>query len=71
MKSKTNDKCMETDGSEVWLALCDQTNPSQKWTWKEMYYQKEKKAIFWFSLIYFSIITFLLKESEHVGLTKL
>ncbi|CAF1550902.1 unnamed protein product [Rotaria sp. Silwood1] len=36
MRSNKEHLCMETDGSKLKLAKCDEENKSQKWIWREM-----------------------------------
>ncbi|CAF4657193.1 unnamed protein product, partial [Rotaria sp. Silwood2] len=38
IRSNKEHLCMETDGSKLKLAKCDEEKKSQKWIWKEHYY---------------------------------
>ncbi|KAI0988374.1 hypothetical protein GJ496_003905 [Pomphorhynchus laevis] len=38
MKSKTANKCLDTDGIDLFMSDCDTGSDSLKWTWNKMYY---------------------------------
>ncbi len=37
IKSNKQNKCLTTNGSKLWLALCEENNQNQMWSWKETF----------------------------------
>jgi hypothetical protein len=38
--SKTQNKCLETNGYEQWLSDCELNNEGQQWEWTEVYIEE-------------------------------